>query len=413
MNRVEIQDRYIELLLKVGINLQKGQNIVISAEPLHWEFLSKLTRVAYEMGANYVMVESQHIGVSKARLEKAGVESLEYVPSWFSMKQRAMIDEGWANLSFFGPESPDAFEDADPMRMGLVQKALKQHSKALSDACAAGEVVWCRAALPTPAWAKKVFPDLDEKEAEERLWSVMARILRLDQEDFIAGWKSHTERIARRGEQLNALNMKELRFYGGGTDLTVTCLPQSRWIGGGIVAPNGVCFVPNLPTEEVFTTPDFRKTRGKAMVVKPVEVLGVEVKGAWFEFEEGKVVLYGAESGEDALKRYFELCPQASFIGEVALVSAHSLVYESGLTFHSILYDENATSHIALGNGYALALSGGPDLSKSELLALGANVSLVHTDFMIGASHLSVDAVTEGGERVSLIHEGEFIDPYR
>lgn len=408
----EVQKKYIQVLLRVGVNLQPGQKLLLTAEPCHWDFLNQLTREAYAMGASFVLVESQHVGAGQARLELADKNDLGYQPPWLSVKHRTMIDEGWANLSFFGSEDPDAFKSIDATRMAIYQLASRNQGKAISDACGAAQIAWCRAALPTEGWASKVFPDLNSVDGLERLWIILAEVLRLNNENPVASWREHTARIKRRGDILNTMQIRELRFHGGGTDLVVPCLEQSRWIGGAIETPEGVGFVPNLPTEEIFTTPDCRSVSGRAIVVRPVEVLGIPVVGAWFEFEGGKVVRYGAKSGENALDRYFEICPQSRYLGEVALVDTHSPIYQSGLIFHSILYDENATSHIALGSGYPLAIEGGVAMNKEELQELGVNVSLVHTDFMIGSVEVDVDALTSRGELVPILRQGRFVEAF-
>ena len=408
MTPKEREDRYARLLLEVGVNLQRGQHLLLSAEPIGREFLQRLCHRAYEMGAGYVHVEMQDAEVEKVRLQFAEGCSLDYTPPWGAQRQRTMVDEGWAQLSLYTPEDMDVYKDIEPVRMERRQKALQQSQKINRDACAAAHIPWCRAALPTPAWAHRIFPNKESNLAEEALWEIFVRMLRLDLSDPAAFWKSQAEVLKQRCEALNTWRVKTLHFRGEGTDLKVECLPRSRWIGGGVETPLGVKFMPNLPTEEVFTTPDYRKTEGRAQVVKPVEVLGISVQKAWFEFERGKVVRYGAESGVEALERFFDLCPQAHYLGEVALVDQRSPLAQSSVVFHSILYDENAASHIALGNSYPIALVGGADSSKSQLLDAGANVSRVHVDFMIGAEDMEVEAYLENGERVPVIGNGEF-----
>ncbi len=404
----EREDRYARLLLEVGVNLQQGQNILLSAEPIGREFLQRLCRRAYEMGAGYVHAELQDAEVEKLRLQFAEECSLDYTPPWVTQRQRGMVDESWAQLSLYTPEDMDVYKEIQPARMERHQKALQQSQKINRDACAAAQIPWCRAALPTPAWAHRIFPDKEIEQAEESLWEVFVRVLRLDLSDPVAFWKSQAEILKQRCETLNTWRVKTLHFRGEGTDLKVECLPKSRWIGGGVETPSGVKFMPNLPTEEVFTTPDYRKTEGRAQVVKPVEVLGISVQKAWFEFERGEVVRYGAESGVEALERFFALCPQARYLGEVALVGHDSPIAQSAVVFHSILYDENAASHIALGNSYPIAIEGGVDTSKSQLLDAGANVSRVHIDFMIGAEDMEVDAYLENGKKVPVLQKGEF-----
>jgi len=400
--------KYARLVLEAGVNFQAGQKLVINGEAYHWPFFVMVAEEAYKMGASYVSVEASHPGLTKARVDHAREETLKELPSWTDTKNKRMVEEGWARLSFFGSTDPDMVAGLDGKRFGVIQKVMRESGKPVSDACGAGDIAWCGSALPTPQWAAKIYNEEPSAELEERLWEAIVAILRLDADDPSAVWKAHGREMKQRCAWLESLELAEVRFDGPGTKLSVKCLPNAKWVGGGVLDEHGDGFIPNLPTEECFTTPDYRGTEGRVQVVRPVQVLGKSVEGAWFEFSEGKVINYGADKHEDALERYFEMCPQAAFLGELALVDASSPIFQSGLVFHCILYDENASSHIALGSGYPMAVDGGLEMTKDELMEFGSNVSLLHTDFMIGSPEVEVTGVTVAGEKVPLIRDGKF-----
>lgn len=412
MNEV-IKRKYAKLLLEVGVGLKDGQNLVVSAEPYHWDFLVLLTEEAYKMGAAYVLVEATDARMTEARVKHGAEKSLDDVLGWNDAKNGCMINEGWSRLSFFGPEYPDLMGTLDGKKLGILQRAGNIAGKPIMEACGSGEMAWCVAALPTPNWAAKVFKDevTDENSDQlvERLWAEMVKILSLDDADPSAVWQRKGEVLHERCEKLMALNLRKVKFTGPGTDLTVGCFENAKWIGGGIVKTDGSGFIPNLPTEECFTTPDMRVTEGRMQVVRPVNVLGQSVEGAWFVFEQGNVIKYGAEKNKETLDRFFEMCPQAGLLGELALVDGSSPIYQSGHVYECILYDENASCHVALGNGYPMAVPGGLEMSKEERLEKGVNVSLLHTDFMIGGPEVNVAGYDADGNEYALIRDGEFV----
>ena len=412
MNEV-IERKYARLLLEVGVGLKVGQKLVVAAEPYHWDFLVLLTDEAYKMGASYVLVEATDSRMTEARVVHGAKENLGDVLGWVEKKNECLISEGWARLSFFGPTDPDLMGALDGGRLGLIQRAASISGKPVSEACGSGEMAWCVAALPTPKWAAKVFKEEatadNSADLVQSLWGEMVKILSLDDENPSAVWKKKGETLHARCAKLMKLNLRSVKFTGPGTDLTVGCFEDAKWIGGGIVRPDGSGFIPNLPTEECFTTPDMRATEGRAQVVRPVNVLGQSVEGAWFVFKEGKVVEYGAEKNKETLDRYFDMCPQAALLGELALVDGSSPIYQSGHVYECILYDENASCHVALGNGYAMAVPGGLEMSKEEKLENGVNVSLVHTDFMIGGPEVDVTGYDAEGKEFPLIRGGDFV----
>lgn len=403
--------KYARLLLEIGVNLQSGQKLIITAEPYHWDFLNLVAEEAYKMGASHVLVEAIDPKLLKARVDHGAEDDLGDVLGWIEKKNQSIIDEGWARLNLFGPTDPDLMGSLDGKRLGIIQKTQSKSGKPVSDACGTGQVTWCVAALPTPGWAAKVYDVEPSLEIEQRLWLAMVKILNLDGADPSAHWREKEQMLQQRCQKLIDLNLAEVRFSGPGTDLRVKCIAGARWIGGGIPTASDPeqSFIPNIPTEECFTTPNRRGTSGRMQTVRPVTVLGKSVIGAWFEFEEGKVISYGAKSDKSVLDDYFGMCPNASYLGELALVDGSSPIFQNGNVFHCILYDENASCHVALGNGYPMPVDGAVGMSNEEKLASGINVSILHTDFMIGGPEVDVTGYDQEGKEVPLIRQGDFV----
>jgi aminopeptidase len=290
---------------------------------------------------------------------------------------------------------------------------------------------WLVVASPTEKWAEKVLagpaggagtgapasgadnpgrgPAFSRPRALDDLWETMKPILRLDREDPVAAWREQSERLKRRSAVLDELSVEWLHFEGPGTDLWVAIPERAIWVGGPARTPEGTEFLPNLPTEEVFTTPDYRYTTGHVAVTRPVRVMNKVVEGAWFEFSDGKVVSSGARENAEVLERYFSMDAGAAYAGEIALVDAGSPIFQSGRVFYNTLLDENAACHIALGGSYPTCLEGGEKLSDEELPGIGANVSFVHTDFMIGSEEVDVTARTRDGRDVAVLRDGRFV----
>lgn len=400
--------QYAQVILKVGVNLQPGKSVEINSEPVHADFLVILAQEAYKMGARFVRTEAKDPRLLKARIDHSDEQFLPMVPSYLEGELQKMIEESWCYVHIGGQKDPDVLKHVNKDRETVVTKANQKARMPLMHTMMTGKNHWTIAAMPTPGWAAKVFKTSPSDDACQRLWNTMVPILRLDQPDPLRAWTEHARTLVQRSETLNKLGLTSIRFKSPGTDLNVSMMEVGRWMAGNFTDPAGQTFIPNLPTEEVFTTPDFRKTEGKVRVTRPVRVLNDEVRDAWFSFKEGKVVDYGASHGKNLLEKYFSIDEQARYLGEVALVDVTSPIYRSQLIFENILFDENAACHMALGRGLPSTVKLDHEPKDDELMSLGCNMSLVHTDFMISSDETSVIGRKKDGGEVALIENGKF-----
>jgi aminopeptidase len=406
-------EKYANVLIS-RVNLQQGQNLLIRTEPVHWKIASIIAAEAYKRGARYVRIDSDEVEnalLYKARIENSKEEYLDYVPKIRTDVQKTMIDENWALIALKGSEDPDMLRDLDPGRNATAVKAVAEARKPFRKAVQNNAIAWLVAFAPTEILAGKILNREPGPEAVEELWNVLTPILQLDKDDPAEVWKQKGEILKERARKLNAMQLKNVHFKGPGTDLTVGVTEKSLWHGGPDTTTGGIEFSPNIPTEEVFTAPDFRRTEGRVKVTRPVLVpaIGKMITGAWLEFKEGRVVKYGAESGLDVLDQYFQIDEAARYLGELALVDSNSPIFQSGKIFYNILFDENASCHIALGSAYPGCYEGGGAMSEEELKNNGINVSNLHTDFMIGAPDVDVTGETWSGEKVDIIKDGKFV----
>ncbi len=410
MNKEELK-KYCDLIIEVGVNLYPEQCLNINCGIRNYDFAMLLAETAYEKGAKYVDFKTGSNLLSKFRINNNNnSEDLEFIPSYLISKTNEMLANDWAFASIDNLEELDVLKEIDSDKFGLMIKREQEAFKASSKALGSSKNTWTIAAAPGPGWASKVFnkPELSEKNTED-LWKKLVPILRLDKKDPVEEWRIHGNKLVERSSALSGMKLDKLLFEGPGTELEIGLNDTSIWKGGIVKAQNGRMFIPNLPTEEVFTTPDFRRTNGKVKVTKPVKVFENLLEGIWFEFKDGRVTDYGTDSGKEILKKYFETDEGASYLGEVALVDSTSEVYKSGLIFNSILYDENAACHIALGKGFPMCFSNRDDMiTPGDMKKNGCNYSLVHTDFMIGSEEVNVTGFDKGGSRTEIIKNGLF-----
>jgi aminopeptidase len=388
---------YADLIVRVGANVQPGQTAFVTAYVEHVPLVRALTESAYAAGARLVDVSYVDQHVRKAFIEHAPEDDLSQTTPW-TLARMQRLAEGAALIQVAGEEEPELFAGLDQARVGKARPI--EATNVYLQAIHARAINWTIAAHPTAGQARQVFGEPDV----ERLWNALAHAVRLDEPDPVAAWRDHVEKLRRRCAQLDALELDAIHFAGPGTHLRIGLLPESRWIGGGGETRDGIRHVPNMPTEEVFATPDWRRVEGTVRATRPLALGGTVVRDLELRFENGEIVDVSASTGADAVRGQLMVDEFARRLGEVALVDGDSRVGQTGITFYDTLFDENATCHIAYGAGVTFGLDV-DGLPPDELRERGVNVSAVHTDFMIGGPEVSVDGVTARGETIPILRE--------
>ena len=384
-------DRYADLVVQIGANVQPGQLVEVIARIEHAHVARAVARAAYRAGASYVDVGYSDQHVRRAMIERADEDVLSWTPPWLLERAKHMGRVNAAIVALVGDAEPELLADLPGERVG------KARMKALGDEMTQqtneGLNNWVVTGVPNEGWATQLFgsPDVDA------LWELVEFCVRLDEDDPVAAWRAHVQKLGARAKLLNDMRIDSLRYRGPGTDLTVGLLPESRWQGCESTSSTGVNYVANMPTEEVFTTPDRRRTEGTVRSTQPLVLAGQIVKGLEVRFENGRIVDVQAEEGAGVIEGELAIDDSAPFLGEVALVDGTSRVGQTGRVFYETLFDENSSCHVAYGSAYAEAVEGG--------VIDGVNVSSVDTDFMIGGTEVQVDAVLHDGTVVALLRD--------
>jgi aminopeptidase len=407
-------EAYAELTLKVGLNLQPGQRLLIGVPiyntgvPLEAAPLVRLlVKKAYQMGARLVDVIWGDDEVLLARFQHASEDTFEEYPSWQAKALLDHVQRGDAILTVLGND-PDLLKDQNPELVTRLQQTVLKHTDPAMEYVRRSDINWSVIAVPVNGWAAKVFPDVVPEERIARLWDAIFHICRLDQEDPIKAWEDHTHELKVRSEFLNKKRYAVLNFTAPGTDIFVG-LPEGHiWRSASTTNKQGVPYIANIPTEEIFTLPHKEKADGVVRASMPLSYGGAVMDDFSLTFKEGRVVRVQAKKGEPILQNLVETDEGASRLGEIALVSHGTPIAQLGLLFYNILIDENAATHFALGSAYKFGLEGGGTMSDEAFAAHGGNRSLVHIDFMIGSDEMDVDGITTEGAVEPIMKEGEW-----
>ncbi|HET7571872.1 MAG TPA: aminopeptidase [Gaiellaceae bacterium] len=393
-------DRYADLIVSVGANVQAGQVVAVECLPEAQPLVHRIAERAYGRGARYVDVQYFDPHVKRLRARFAAEDTLGWVPPWLGRRLLDLGDLDAARIVLVPQVPPGLMDGVDPARAGLDRlPSLPEVFRLIDDR----SVAWTLSPFPTESWARVVYPELDPEAALEALWDDIEHVCRLDEPDPAEAWRRRIDEIWQVASRIDALGLDRLRFAGPGTDLTVGLLPSSRFAkeGGASHARTGVRHVPNLPTEELYTTPDPERTEGVVAATKPLDVAGSLVTGLRVRFEAGRAVEIEADANADALRRRCAVDEGAARLGEVALVDRDGRIGRLGRTFFNTLLDENSASHLALGDAYAAPVGDAADLPR-------INESAIHIDFMVGSDEVTVTGVTRGGDEVPILVGGSW-----
>lgn len=401
-------DRLAEVAIRVGLGLRPGQELVMTATLDTLPLVRRITEHAYRAGAKLVTTLLTDEDSALLRYQYADNESFDYAAGWLYDGIAAAFKSGAARLAVAGG-NPALLSQQDPEKVGRANRAVSKAYRPALELITRHDINWTIVAAATPAWAATVFLDLPAEQALEKLWDAIFAASRADLPDPVEAWKKHDASLHRRANLLNNKRYAALHFQAPGTDLRVGLADDHLWLGGGTTAGNGQYCIPNMPTEEVFTTPHKDRTEGHVTSTKTLSHQGTMIEGIRVRFESGRVVEAKASRGEEVLKRMIETDDGARRLGEVALVPHSSPIAHSGLLFNNTLFDENAASHIALGQAYSSCLKNGDKLTPEQLAKLGANESLIHVDWMTGSGKMDVDGITAEGKAEPLMRQGEWV----
>ena len=399
--------KYAELIVRTGANVQPGQVVQLTISVEQHAFAALVIEECYKAGAKKVNVDWLYDIQSRLNYQYAEQEVLSKVLPWEESKMKQMVEDLPCRI-FIASEDPDAMNGIDPQKLSAVaqsrSKVMKPYRNAID-----GKHQWVIAAYPSVKWAKKCFPEMDDESAMNKLWEAILRTVRVQEDnDPVAAWKAHTDFIEEKAAWINAQGFSSLRYKSAnGTDFTVELIPAAKWEGAGAVnTVNGAFYIPNMPTEEIFTSPMAGKCEGTLVAVKPLSWNSQLIENFSITFKDGRAVSCRAEKGQELLEKMIHMDENASMLGELALVPKESPVNQCGFLFYETLFDENACCHVALGMGFKEVLPGGDDMTVSQAQEQGVNDSIIHVDFMIGADDLSIDGVRPDGSITPIFRDG-------
>jgi aminopeptidase len=405
--------KYADLTLKVGLNLQPGQRLLIVDLPNHGvsmeaaPFVRKIVDSAYRQGARYVDVMWSDETTRKAHFLYGDKDTFTELPLWMANDLLDHVQSGNPLLTI-SARDPDLLKGQDSELIGLEQQTRLRTTQPAIAYVERNAINWCVVGASAPGWAAKVFPDLPSDQAVTRLWEAIFHVCLVDQEDPVAAWQAHVRDLTQRRDYLNHKQYASLRYHSPDTDLTIGLPQEHRWASAQMPTEKGILFTANLPTEEVFTLPHREQVNGYARVMKPVSPGGVMIEDIFLRFENGRAVEARASKNEAVLQKLISTDEGAAHLGEVSLVAHSSPVSQSGILFYNILFDENAASHVALGAAYPFNLQGGEGLSVEQFAARGGNSSALHVDLMIGSAEMDVDGILPSGMVEPVMRQGEW-----
>ena len=395
--------KFADLVVRVGANVQPGSVVFLRSDVAHLELARAVVESAYAAGAAWVEVEWSDGPIRRSAASHASIERLTQARPWVLERTRGWAAERGVSIVLYGDPDPHVMDGVDPAKAAAFPR---EEAVALQQAVHGQQLRWTIVPAPCPGWAEQVFGEPDV----ERLWDAVATAMRLDLDDPVAAWRARAAELGARGRALDALSLSSVHYVGPGTDLTVGLPPGARWTGGSMDDPAGVTYMPNIPTEEVFTSPDRREAYGSIALTKPVVINGRVVSGLRAVIDGGRIVEVSAASGIEAVEAQLSTDEGARSLGEVSLVDRHSRVARAGILFHNTLFDENAACHIAWGQSFPFAIAGGLAKDPGELYELGLNRSAVHTDVVIGGAGMTVTGTGPGGT-VDIIRDDEWVLP--
>ena len=399
-------ENYASLIIKIGVNLQKGQGLEIACPVEKYSFARALAKAGYKAGAKIVKIRWMDEDIDKLNYEYASLETLKDIPKYEIDSRNYLVDNGFCRVAV-SAEDPSAFKNLDAQKIGEVAKARAKALKKYFDVVMANGIRWCVVSVPTLNWAKKVFPKA--KDPEKQLALAIEKTMRLGCENPIKAWEEHIKTLERRAEFLNKMDFEYIRFNNAlGTNLTVGLADGHKWLSANELAKDGVNFVANMPTEEVFTAPHRLKVDGVLKSAMPLCENGQIIDEFSITFKKGKIVSYSAKKGYDTLKQLIETDAGTYRLGEIALIGKSSPIAKSGILFYNTLFDENASCHLAIGKAYPTTVFDGEKMSKAQLKARGVNDSNEHVDFMIGTPDLVVTGIKKDKTEVNLFTDGEW-----
>lgn len=407
MTHDNLLDAYAKLTIYSGLNIQKGQQLLISAPLDAVPLVRRVTEHAYKAGATMVTTMFSDDAATLARYRHAPEESFDTAPGWLFDGMAAAFRGGAARLAIAG-DNPNLLTGQDPGRLSRANKSRSLAYRPALELITGFAINWCVIACATPAWAASVFPELAPDDAMAKLWDAIFACCRADLADPVAAWEVHSRHLRARTDFLNVRRYSALKYTGPGTDFTLGLGEKHVWKGGASRAGNGVICNPNIPTEEVYTAPHKDRADGTLCSTKPLSYQGSMIDGIRVRFEKGRIVEVTADKGVEAFRSLIATDDGAARLGEVALVPHSSPISKSGIIFNNTLFDENAACHVAVGQSYSDTFEGGGASSKEQLAALGANSSLVHVDWMIGSGELDIDGMLASGKTEPLMRKGEW-----